>query len=227
MAVASSCDDGLINEEYETSVDGQPARVQGTLSGADTWAEGYTLALAGFEPNSEYASIIRYISRSTSGDIDVVMSGIPASIASLELCVLNRIRQRIYTFAEVKREQFPTNADTIRFDFGRVRASMFEAIQGKVFTTTCANCHGASNRAAANLYLTEGRSYAALVGQPSHKVDGAHLVEPGDSAQSILHRALFTPLSREQQWHYDHTSEITDTRIQQMLDDWMEHGAQQ
>ena len=50
------------------------------------------------------------------------------------------------------------------------------AFKKKYLIRTCAHCHGGSSSAAANLYLTEGKSYEALVNRPSKKVDGMLLV---------------------------------------------------
>ncbi|MBP1604300.1 MAG: hypothetical protein H6Q09_1472 [Acidobacteria bacterium] len=70
----------------------------------------------------------------------------------------------------------------------------FSSIQQEIFNTTdssgrlaCINCHTDAGRTpAAGLVLLEGRSYQALIGQPSRFKAGAVLVVPGDSIASYL-----------------------------------------
>ena len=70
----------------------------------------------------------------------------------------------------------------------------FSSIQQEIFNTTdssgrlaCINCHTDAGRTpAAGLVLLEGRSYQALIGQPSRFKAGAVLVVPGDSNASYM-----------------------------------------
>jgi len=70
----------------------------------------------------------------------------------------------------------------------------FSSIQQEIFNTTdssgrlaCINCHTDAGRTpAAGLVLLEGRSYQALIGQPSRFKAGAVLVVPGDSTASYM-----------------------------------------
>ena len=70
----------------------------------------------------------------------------------------------------------------------------FSSIQQEIFNTTdssgrlaCINCHTDAGRTpAAGLVLLEGRSYQALIGQPSRFKAGAVLVVPGDSSASYM-----------------------------------------
>ena len=70
----------------------------------------------------------------------------------------------------------------------------FSSIQQEIFNTTdssgrlaCINCHTDAGRTpAAGLVLLEGRSYQAVVGQPSRLKAGAVFVVPGDSNASYM-----------------------------------------
>jgi hypothetical protein len=70
----------------------------------------------------------------------------------------------------------------------------FSSIQQEIFNTTdssgrlaCINCHTDAGRTpAGGLLLLEGRSYQALVGQPSRFKAGAIFVVPGDPDASYL-----------------------------------------
>lgn len=68
-----------------------------------------------------------------------------------------------------------------------VDAGTLAAVQAETFTPSCAfsSCHAATNPAGA-LDLTNGHSYAALVGVPSADAAGETLVVPGDSGASYL-----------------------------------------
>ena len=70
----------------------------------------------------------------------------------------------------------------------------FSSIQQEIFNTTdasgrlaCINCHTDNGRTpAGGLVLLEGRSYQALVGQPSRSKASAIFVVPGDPDASYL-----------------------------------------
>jgi len=74
----------------------------------------------------------------------------------------------------------------------------FSSIQREIFNTTdssgrlfCIGCHTDSGRTpAGGLVLLEGRSYQALVGQPSRFKAGAIFVVPGDPNASYLVQKL-------------------------------------
>jgi cytochrome c553 len=70
----------------------------------------------------------------------------------------------------------------------------YSSIQQEIFNTTdssgrlaCINCHTDAGRTpAGGLVLLDGRSYQALVGQPSRFKAGAILVVPGDPDTSYM-----------------------------------------
>lgn len=203
VLLASACDEGKIyEEEFDNTREGAVVKAEGDFSGMGQWDNGYTLVLAGYG-DSNYAEISKEI---TSGTI--VLSGIPASVTTVEIGVINRLRQRVATFSSL-----PINAlatDTIHWAVGTCNSSVHAAVQKRIFNTTCANCHGGSNHAAAGLDLTEGKSYDALVGKASTKCSGAMLVAPGDTASSLLYTILMTDASAS--WAYDHSVEVLDPR---------------
>lgn len=229
MAVAalvalSSCDEGRIY--YDTDVvaeHGVSVSMTGSLSGLDTWPDGYTVVLAAFDGKSDYALVAKpVVASGDGGDVAMEMEVTGGEPATVELCAVNRLRRRVATFVSL-----PCNAsmDAVGLDAGDVDVSMFSAIQHDVFNTTCANCHGASNHAAAGLYLTEGHSYSSLVGVGSQLLPDAQRVALGDSDASVLYKAVATDLSAG--WRYDHTKEIISTITIDLIKDWIDNGAQQ
>lgn len=217
--VCLSCDDGRIYEEVVAiPEEGRVVKLTGLLTGAENWSSGYSVVVAGFDDTNDYAIITKAIPATECRE--VVLSGINDEVTRIELCVINRLRKRILSY-----ETFdcPLSADTIRLEAGSMDVGMYATIQSRLFNTTCANCHGASTYAAAGLYLTEGKSYDALVGQPSVKVSGKSLVSPGNADESILYQALGTDISTV--WNYDHTKEVLSGAWLDVLEDWIDDGA--
>lgn len=214
-----SCDDGRIYEEVVVlPEEGRVVKLTGKLTGAENWSSGYNVVVAGFDDTKEYAIITKAIP--TTECREVVLSGISDEVTRIELCVVNRLRKRILSY-----ETFdcPVTADTIRLEAGTKDVGMYASLQSQLFNTTCANCHGASTHAAAGLYLTEGKSYDALVGQPSVKVSNKQLVTPGDADESILYQTLATNISAA--WNYNHTKEVLSDAWLYVLEDWIDDGA--
>jgi hypothetical protein len=113
-------------------------------------------------------------------------------------------------------------------DIGTLNISMFNTIQQNFFNTTCANCHGASNRAAAGLFLTEGKSYQALVDVNSKKVEGRKLVETNNAANSVLHMVLNQQeVAGISMAHRDLVSEKNEQTILPLIDSWINNGAKE
>lgn len=212
-----SCDDGLIYDDVVfTPGEGRKIKFTGTIVGADTWAEGYALVIAGFSQD-DYAIISKSVPLSDD-EVEVVMTGIPDEVISLELTVVNRLRRRMVTFATCDETSY--SGDTLLLEVGKVDVSMFETIQQQLFNTTCANCHGASAYAAKGLYLTEGKSFDAIVGVESKIVEGMKIVEPGAPEKSLLSLILSSDLSST--WTYDHSKEVLSFDTRTMLDKWIE-----
>lgn len=224
----ASCDDGRIYPETSTTAEGKTVVVEGNVSGLDSWPGNYRVSVAGFDDaDDEYASVSKTVTASDiqGGRLSVELSGIKSDVKLVRLCILDRLRRHIVTFGETDIQQA---TETVRMDVGTVDLSMFNAIQQAYLNTTCANCHGASNRAAAGLYLTEGRSYAALVGVASKRVEGKQLVTPNDANNSVLHMVLnqqsVDGISMD---HRDLVSEKNQLTILPLIDSWINNGAKE
>ncbi len=221
----TSCDDGRIPEKAVSFKEGRIVKLTGELTGLKNWPDEYSVAIAGFDGTDDYAVISKAISKNTEGATSIVLSGISDKVTNVQLCILDRLRRHVMTFKEIELEQ---TRDTIYMEAGTIDVSMFNAIQQSYFNTTCANCHGASNRAAAGLYLTEGMSYEALIGKPSTKVGGTNLVEPGDAANSLLHIVLHEEtVEGISMTHRDLVSEKNEQSILPLIDSWINNGAKE
>ena len=227
--VLCACDDGRIYPESTTSAEGKTVVMEGVLEGFDNWASNYRVSIAGFEQtDDEYASVSKTITASDikdDGMVSVELSGIKSEVKFVRLCILDRLRRHIVTFEEVDVSEA---TEPVKVDLGTMNISMHNAIQQSFFNTTCANCHGASNRAAAGLYLTEGKSYQALVEVSSKKVEGKKLVETNNSANSVLHMVLnqqsVEGISMD---HRDLVSEKSEQTILPLIDSWINNGAKE
>ena len=221
----TSCDDGLIYKEVAYNTVGRSAKLEGKITGIGNWADGYTIAIAGFTDEDDYASISKAVQTDSEGNATVIMTNIPDEVTSVQLCVLDRLRRHVMTFYEAEIEGV---RDTIRMEVGTINASMFNAIQQGYLSTTCANCHGASNRTAAGLNLTEGKAYQAMVGVDSRKVDGKKIVDPNDAENSVLHMVLNQEtVEGISMNHFDLVSEKNAQSILPLIDNWINNGAKE
>ena len=224
----TACDDGRIYRDTSTSAEGKTVVLEGTLEGLENWAGNYRVSLAGFEEaDDEYAQVSKVITESDvkDGRVSVELSGIKSEVKLVRLCVLDRLRRHIVTFKET---DISDASETVKMDVGTVNISMFNAIQQNFFNTTCANCHGASNRAAAGLYLTEGKSYEALVDVDSKKLEDKKLVETNNAANSVLHMVLYElSVPGVSMAHHDLVSEKNEETILPLIDSWINNGAKE
>lgn len=193
-------------------------QLTGSVMGTGSYGDGYNVALAAFMPGSEYAVVSKGVE---DGNLSVTLAGIPAEAASVELCLLNRLRKRVAVYASAG---VAGAGNPVSMDVGAVDARMWTVLQHEVFDRSCAQCHGGSTGAAAGLRLTDGESYASLVGIASKKDPDAMLVAPGNAAESVLWRAVATDMSDG--WRFRHTDLLSsDMRI--FIKDWINSGAEQ
>lgn len=224
-----SCDEGRIEEKKQTTENGRTVNFTANLTGVDSWPESsYYVALAGFNDTSNYAVILKQVAAPSEagGTVSMNLSNISDEVTHVELCVVTRLRQHVVALYTVEEDELKAS-DEITVNAGSLDVGMFSTIQQNVFNTTCANCHGASTHAAAGLYLTEGRSHAAIVNQESTKVDGEMIVKPYSSGSSVLYRALSSSLSADGGWGYNHTGEVTDSNILGIIRSWIDNGSEE
>ena len=222
LTYLASCDEGRLDEQnILISQDGGNARLTANVTGIDTWTEGYTLALAGFEDGNEFAVISKNVGSSvTDGACDITLSGIPPEVSSIELCAIDRLRRRVATFASVV---YIPGPDTVRIKALSVDISMAKSIQREIFNTTCSQCHGGSNFVAAGLNLTDGHSFSEMISVPSVKIENMYRVHPGESSSSVLYLILSGNASSE--WSYDHSVEVVRQEKIDLIRNWIDGGA--
>ncbi|MBD5266848.1 MAG: hypothetical protein HDS41_01485 [Bacteroides sp.] len=222
LIILVSCDEGrLYGEDVLISQEGGNARIIATVAGLETWSEQYTLAVAGFEDGNEFALISKNIEPTvTDGKCDVVLTGIPPEVSTVELCAIDRLRRRVATFAS---SAYVIENDTLMINITSVDLSMSKAIQKEIFNTTCIQCHGGSNHIAAGLNLIDGESFSNMITVPSVKVPDMNRVQPGNSASSVLY--LILSESASSTWSYDHSVEIVRQEKLDLIRNWIDGGA--
>lgn len=220
LLLAAACDEGDIHPSQGSGggSDGVTVAMTADISGAgDFYNSSYSLALAAFEPDNEYAVVSKTLS---DGKADVVIQNVSPDIESVEICVINRLRQRILTIASMSVSA--SSGERVTFEAGDVDASPFHAIQTGIFATTCAQCHGATGTAAASLNLLPEEAYAMLVDHPSTVVEGCLRVKPGDAPASTLWMAVGTSVSDS--WAFPHSNLLTPEKSG-FIESWIDKGA--
>ncbi len=220
----ASCDDGRIYDEaVQAEREGGSLRLTGTVEGRNSWPSGYSIVLAGFSDDSEYAKTAKGLTTGDGGLIDIVLSGISSEVTTIEICAINRLRKRLVSFYTY---DYTEQEDTIHIDVGTLDIGMFTAVQTNVFDLTCIPCHGGSTSAAGGLYLTADSSYRALVNVPATlSPERMNYVTPGNVDSSFLHYVLNTDISAD--WAMDHIGMVTSSDLLNLVDDWIENGAEE
>ena len=215
------CDEGDIQEAAtETKTSGKVARLTAAVSGIDSWSAQYSVVLAAFAEGSDYAVVQKRLTEGDNGNVETTLNITSDDVATIELCVTNRLRQRIVSFASVPVSQL--QGDSLHLAPGRVDVSMFQTIQDMVFTTTCARCHGLGNTPAAGLTLAQGQSYAALVNHEASKQERGVRVVPGDTEASLLHKVIHGDPAAVS---FDHSNMIKEPTTIALIDNWINAGA--
>ena len=116
----SACDDGDVMETINVESSGRTVKIAASVSGIENWPSGYNVVVAGFG-DSKYADISKNIFTATADTL--VLNGIGNDVKTIEICAINRLRERIATFYE--NDISNNNEAEIILDAGAVQADMF------------------------------------------------------------------------------------------------------
>lgn len=226
IASLSACDDGNIYPKTaSTDRGGVAATFVGQIANADTWPSQYTLSIAVFSDDSEYAKTAKNITVASDGSASVTLTGIDVAYSTVEVCVISKLRARVYTFLSASLSDYE-EGDTIRFTpDDALEADMFDYVQSIVFDNYCARCHGGNGYYAGDLDLTEGNSHDALVNIASTRDTAASLlVMPFYPDSSYLYRVICGDEDDVLgMTHYDILS--NDYIASQLVKNWISAGA--
>ena len=219
----TACDEGDIQEQNGVGqTAGKTAKLTATITGMDTWSPQYSVVLAGFAEGNDNAVVQKRLPDGVGDDVTTTLSLTADDIETVELCVTNRLRQRVVTFASVSVSQM--QGDTVFLHAGNVNLGMFQSIQDVVFTSTCARCHGLGSSPAGSLTLVEGQSYEQLVNHPARLPQNGIRVVPGDPAASLLHKVVHG--DPEAGVSFDHSNMLKAATAVSLIDNWIAAGAQ-
>lgn len=182
----TACDSGdIVERTYNVTNATRTLYVTGQFLGLDEWPAGYSIVVSGFEDGQQYATVQRALTTDAEGHASL---SVPLSerITNVELCVANRLRERILTLQSLP---LPAAGSTT-VDVGTIDVGLLGALQEGVFNQACIQCHGQNGRKAAGLDLTDGNAAVSLVGVASSRKEGRVRVVPGDADASLLHDVL-------------------------------------
>lgn len=229
IGALTACDEGdIVDEIFASDAETYTVKFTAVLNGLDSWGTAYDIAVAAFDDASEYSVIQKQIVTDEAGRAAIVLSGVPRGARTIEFCATNKLRRRIVTFESLAIDPAEMSpSDTIRLNVATpIDVGMFAAIQHYIFDGTaynCSLCHGAEN-GRAGLDLSDGHSYANLVGISSSRVAGGTRVVPGDADGSVLHQALAE--GNPAALRYDHSGLLGDP-LRRLVDDWISLGAKE
>lgn len=224
-----SCDSGdIIDKTTAYDSEGHTVKLTVSVAGLDELSDKYTLALATFKSGDNYALTAYNIPATTedNGAVSIIAPHIDSQVSTVELAVINRLRQRIVTLASINMDDYSDANDTISINAGTVDVRMFSIIQQHVFDMSCIQCHGGNGgNGAANLNLTQGQAFNNLVDIPSTRKEGRFRVVSGAASQSLLHQILAE--GGEDILHYNHTEVLSSqfkndvAAVRTFIDDWI------
>ena len=224
-----SCDSGdIVEEAAENDYKGHAVKLSVKVSGMADLNEKYTLALATFKPGDNYALTAYNIPATTQDntEVNIVAPGVGSEVSTIELAIIDRLRQRVISLESINMEDYANATDTIRLNAGTIDVGMFRIIQQNVFNVACIQCHGGNGGSgAAGLNLTEGQSLANLQDVPSTRKQGMFRVVSGTASQSLLHQILAE--GGEDILHYNHTEVLSSqfkndvAAVRTFIDEWI------
>lgn len=216
-----SCDDGKIYPKETEEVSGGKATINVRFTGQDAWPSEYMLLFAAFGDDEEMPVVSKIISRPSSEDeeVSVTLNGLDERTKRITVTVANKGRQPLYHFYSYPLEN--TTEETI-LPVETINLATYDRIQHQVYNNYCIACHGAGDHAAADLYLTENKSYEATVNVPAPlSSTGKMLVKPGLSSQSFLVDILTNDTV-----NYNHTDVLPEDELITLIKTWINDGAQ-
>ena len=226
----SSCDDGHVDDPvYNDLTERFVVKIKGIFKNRQSWTGNYSVVAACFDGESSYSVIQKVLpsNATDSTETSILISGVPTNAETVEIAIVNTLRQRIATLYsyEIPAQQNPS--DTIMIDVGEINVGMFGAINQYVFQSTvlnCSRCHS-EDRAASNLTLTSDKAYSNLVNVISYNDSNYLRVKPEDSENSYLYKVLTTGTDEVS---YNHTTMLADyPDFLDIIKSWIDGGAKE
>lgn len=228
----TGCDDGSIPEKtYVPESTGYTIVIDGTFVGKKTWSGKYSVAIAGFNDDSEYALIQNVIPSEATDSTEVsdTLTNVSVNVNSVEIAIVSSLRKRIQTIYSYTIPEGQDIKDTIKINVGKLDVSMFGTINNYVFQgeqTNCSKCHRSST-GAGHLDLTKENAYKSLINQVSYKNPEYQRVLPNKSDSSFLYKVI---TEGDSTVGYHHPALFTDDKyeaFQTIIKNWIDNGAKE
>ena len=217
----TGCDEGKIYPE-ETTAHTMFARLDVTLKGKEAWPQKDLIVLAAFGDDASIPVATTVIPEPTAvGSTASVSLGLTGDEKTLAVSIVTKgtTRQSVYNFYTYPISEF---GEEITLPIKEIDLASFGRIQKQIFDAGCAACHGGSTTAAAGLYLTEGKSYDAIVERAaSLSGEGKKIVCPGKPDESFIMDILQGDIVR-----YNHSDIFASTpEFITLMKTWISEGA--
>ncbi|MDR3118041.1 MAG: cytochrome c [Mediterranea sp.] len=220
LSLLSGCDDGKIYPKENEDAAGKKITLTARFKGLEAWPEAYRLVLAGFGDENGIPLISKMIPQplSETQEISVTLNGVSNAVEVVSVSVLTKGNAPI---CHLYRMELKDTGDEFTLPVNEINVASYDRIQRQVFNLYCAGCHGAGNQAAAELYLTEGKSYDALINRSAAtSTDGKLRVKPGSTAESYLNDILTSDIV-----NYNHTDVLPENELITLIETWIKEGA--
>ena len=226
-AMVGSCDDGHINDPVRaTDAETFTVKIAGNFTGQDTWTGRTSVAAACFNEESPYSLTQAPLPASMDdNEQTVTLTNVPTDTKTIEIAVVNSLRERIATIYSYSIPADQSTDDTIRLDIGSLDVGMYQTINQVVFQgNSCSRCHGGASPAA-NLDLTPQQAYASLVNVKAEKDPQQTRILPGNAEGSYLYKVI---TEGDANVSYSHPALFTNEAYSNFLNiirDWINNGA--
>ncbi len=221
FTLLTGCDEGKVYPEG-TTVHTMFARLDVTLKGKEAWPQKDLIVLAAFGDDTSLPLSTTVIPEPTAASNTASVSlGLTGSEKTLAVSIVTKgtTRQVLYNFYTYPISEF---SEEITLPIKEIDLASFDRIQTQIFDANCVACHGGSTTAAAGLYLTEGKSYEAIVGRAaSLSGEGKMIVCPEKLDDSFIMDILQSDILR-----YNHSDIFASTpEFITLMKTWITEGA--
>lgn len=221
----SGCDDGKIYPD--DSIDaGRTVTIQVSFTGVRAYPDYNMLTFAAFGEDAHEPLLTQRLSRPTEGRVEeYTLMGLPEETKAVGIALVSRGQTLIYKYCSV---DIDTSVKETILPKTTVNLATYDRIQEQVFDAHCIACHGkSSGQPAGNLFLTEGKSYSALVnvkaGAPV--ANEKPYVTPGEPDNSFLIDILSENILGHN--HTDIFNGSETTEVNNLLNAWINNGAKE
>ncbi len=222
----NSCDDGDVHPLSGESLGNRNFTVRTHFRELDAWPAEYTLALAAYDgPDNPVPLVKTTLSKPADSETEkiIYLANVPTAAQRLSISLMKgSVKQYDYFTTDISKGE-----TDLTLTVAPIHLAALSHIQQLVFDNSCSRCHGANGVPTAGLNLTNGNSYASLVGQQAVcDPNGAMRVYPGDAGKSFLHSMLTDNTVEANQNGLNHTDMLDAADLVALVTSWINHGAE-